>query len=347
MTHHHTLEMSTNLPALLAGRWRFILVLAFASVIIFLGLFHSSLSLSAPSLLIHDVGHASASAAQNETLGFGQIFVLTEDYSTWRAQGLREAAKFTGIRLTIPVQPHMPDEQSGHETALFLEDDVDFGMDIKAQMQLVSEAILGFASKRYADNEVSDYPYGKDWDVLWIGHYGVEVTQNTREVSYTDPFALDWGLLTSTFTDYYELRLPPKDSEQPKELQQRLLLNAAPMSTYAFALTRSNAERLIRKLKDAPVQRFDIALHTGCKGLEHRCVVPAPALLHHHKVTGDQSILNSAAEQNGARDLPWWRGQHTYTYNIEWSARCNAGRVGEKIGDRWQCMPGTYDAYDD
>ena len=220
-------------------------------------------------------------------------------------------------------------------------------MDIKAQMQLVSEAILGFASKRYADNEVSDYPYGKDWDVLWIGHYGVEVTQNTREVSYTDPFALHWDHLTSTFTNYYELRLPPKVKEQPKELQQRLLLGAAPMSTYAFALTRSNAERLVRKLKNRPVQRFDVALHIGCKGLEHKCVVPAPALMHHHKVAGQGSIVNSAAEQNVAYDLPWWRDQHKYTYNIEWSARCNAAQVGEKLGDRWQCMPGRYDAYDE
>ena len=58
-----------------------------------------------------------------------------------------------------------------------------------------------------------------------------------------------------------------------------------------------------------------------------------------------QSLGKSGNLDDDKHDLNWWRTRHKYTYNIEWSARCNAAGVGEKIGKRWQCMPGKYDPY--
>jgi hypothetical protein len=75
-------------------------------------------------------------------------------------------------------------------------------------------------------------PYGDEWDVLWIGHCGVEYPSRTLVSHHDDPHSMLWGSLTSQFNGYYEV--------QSTNLQQsqQLLDNVAPLSTYAFAVTR-------------------------------------------------------------------------------------------------------------
>ncbi|KAK5169029.1 uncharacterized protein LTR77_006338 [Saxophila tyrrhenica] len=317
---------------------------------------------------------ASLPSSLNATLGFGALYVLTEDTSTWRVQGLLSAAKLTGLRFTIPVQQRPTDSdisvhlngdevatvldeiravlnyislletflRSGRETALFVEDDVDFGIHIKAQMGNISSTILAQTAtaediSAEGDDQpplFSQYPYGKDaWDVLWIGHFGLEYTTKTKVWDYRDPQALPWDRLTSKFNNYYQ-------QQAGASKDQQILQNVAPMATYAFALTRPAAERLLRILREGKAQKFDLALHIQCKGLDMLCLAPAPGVMHHHKVEGQRSLLSEGTKGDGKHDLGWWRYRHKYTYNVEWSARCNAEHVGERVGDRWQCMPG-------
>ena len=335
-----------------------------------------------------DISSQSAqpsSPATNKTLGFGAIYVLTEDQSTWRVQGIKKAAKLTGLQLKIPTQRHLSDSKvyeyldgdepttvlneiravvnylglleafikSGHETALFLEDDVDFGIDIKPQLEILSNLIqswyMGQRGKQDHDvtqeqliEELIRYPYGINiWDVLWLGHYGVEFTNDPGIIHYDDPYALPWERLTSNFNNYYATLRP--DPEHPEsKAQQQLMLGSAPMGSYGFALTRETAQKLVYDIRSQRSQQFDFALHVKCKGQELRCAAPVPALMHHHKVVGETSILHSSAG-DVKEDLAWWRNSHKYTYNIEYSARCNAEHVGEQLDDRWQCMPGRYD----
>ncbi len=125
-------------------RMTFVLLISFSIVRYYLYFDKSSTGLTSPS---------------NATLGFGALYVLTEDTATWRVQGLLSAAKLTELRFTIPVQKRPTDQdillhlkgdsattvldeiravlnyisllegflRSGYETALFVEDDVDFG----------------------------------------------------------------------------------------------------------------------------------------------------------------------------------------------------------------------------
>lgn len=171
---------------------------------------------------------------------------------------------------------------------------------------------------------------------MWIGHFGVEYTSKTKTWKYQDPQALPWDRLTSKFNNFYEMTQPHQD--------QQILHNIAPMASYAFALTQPAAERLVWKLREDKAQKFDLALHIQCKGLDMLCVAPAPGVMHHHKVDGQRSLSGNGNKNDGKHDLGWWRYKHKYTYNIDWSARCNAERVGERIGDKWQCMPGLHDA---
>lgn len=314
--------------------------------------------------------------ADNATLGFGAIFVLTEDTHTWRVQGLRKAAELVDLDLTVPIQPRKTDKEvydylqgdklsdhldnakavmsyiallqqfidTGYETALFFEDDVDFSIMIREQMSVLADAISA------PDTNTSNLldPYSKaSWDILWLGHFGIEFTEKTQISNYEDPHALPWAALTSTFNNYYQ------QQGQSGSTQQQLAHNIAPLSTYAWATTRSHAQLLVEELASIRAQKFDVYLHIQCRGLRQRCVAPIPELMHHHRVSGSQSIgrpgIASTTEgltwwQNllnrGRREsLDWWRDATKHTYNVEWSARCNAAQSGKRLGDRWQCLP--------
>lgn len=338
-----------------------------------------------PTSRIRPADSHCASSARNQTLGFGAIYVLTEDTTTWRVQGLHQAAKLAGLRLTIPVQRRPSDQQlnaylegdeaehvldeiravlnyislletfikAGHETALFVEDDVDFSINIESQMGSISQTVLeqtspaneqeraGMTNVNLEEHLLED-PYGNHgWDVFWIGHFGIEYTTNSQTWTYTDPHALPWDHLTSAFNNYYETQADVE--AQSQEQPQHIIHSVAPMATYAFALTRGAAQKLVSKLRNERAQKFDYALHRHCKGLDLTCMAPVPGVMHHHKVAGEKSINVAGTQNDGKYDLEWWRNQHKYTYNIEWSARCNAAGVGERLGNRWQCMPGRYD----
>lgn len=370
--------MLANISPSALGQKRFLVLLASGAVIFLFALYHISGSLSSTPAFFSSTG---VYGAQNSTLGFGAIYVLAETDRTWRVQGLRKAANLVGIKLTVPLRPHASDDEvrhylagdqsitvfneiravmnyislldifiaSGAETALFVEDDVDFGVNIKAQMQFLSDVMLKHTGQAPPEDATGAsakafrYPYGKDWwDLFWIGFYGIEALPQTEVVSYSDSFALPWERLTSKFNDYFE-RIRSEIKATGQDQPQQLVITAAPMGTYAFALTRQNAQRIVGMLRKKRVQQFDLALHIDCKGLVHRCVAPTPPLMHHHRVFGQKSIVEAGTQNDGLHDLDWWRHQHKYTYNVEWSARCNAAGAGEQLGDRWQCMPGRYD----
>ena len=71
--------------------------------------------------------------------------------------------------------------------------------------------------------------------------------------------------------------------------------------------------------------------------------MPVPEFFHHHRTVGEVDIDRQGNGSVQRKDLEWWRGVHKYTYNVEWSARCNAAKAGEKLGERWQCLPGKHD----
>jgi hypothetical protein len=322
-----------------------------------------------------DVPQLLWNGADNATLGFGGIIVLTENTRTWRVQGLLRAAELVGLSLTVPVQMPKTEQDvhdylkgdkldshvdsvkatlnyiallqqfidTGYETALFLEDDIDFSLMIRTQMLILADAMSSNTSDPLD-------PYSKaDWDVLWLGHYGVEFTEQTQISHYVDPHALPWASLTSKFNNYYQQQVPAERDSGSST--QQLARNIAPMSSYAWATTRTHAKWLVDELTSSHAQEFDVRLHIHCRGLRQRCVAPIPELMHHHRVSGSKSIgkagITSSKERLGwwqswlshGQNIDWWRDATKHTYNIEWSARCNAAKSGERSGDRWQCLP--------
>jgi hypothetical protein len=318
--------------------------------------------------------------ADNSTLGFGGIFVLTENTHTWRVQGLQKAAALVGLDLTVLVQTPKTEKDvedylkgdeldchidfvkatlsylnllqqfigTGLETGLFVEDDVDFSIMIRSQMTILADTL----STSEANSSDPSDPYKRaDWDVLWLGHFGLEFTEQTRISHYTDPHALPWSSVKSNFNNYYQQQEAAE--KQSGQTSQQVAHNVAPLSTYAWATTRTHAQWLVDELTSTRAKKFDVGLHILCRGLRQRCIAPVPELMHHHKVSGSKSIGRPGSFRSDqgltwwqrslnwykGHGLEWWRDATKHTYNIEWSARCNAAESGERSGDRWQCLP--------
>ena len=140
-------------------------------------------------------------AAKNRTLGFSTIFALTTN-TTWRVQGPKAAANLTGIDVEFFHPRKVPEEEveifrtsvegkeigrgkalawlahleliqhivdAGLETALIVEDDVDWDVYIREQVFQVAEAfgsrVAVLEGKERPGDKVGDvmYPYGMEW----------------------------------------------------------------------------------------------------------------------------------------------------------------------------------------
>ncbi|KAF5859789.1 hypothetical protein ETB97_002452 [Aspergillus alliaceus] len=135
-------------------------------------------------------------SAGNATLGFQSILALSTGPS-WRTRGLFAAANLTGLSIQVPPQPPIhpdlvrifetmgPEEiqhpahgasiawlahldiikytiQADLDTALIIEDDVDWDVSIRSQMIQIAESVRNLTKI----DTFEPAPYGRDWDVL-------------------------------------------------------------------------------------------------------------------------------------------------------------------------------------
>lgn len=197
---------ASRLPSLYA-------LLALGLVTLFL-YYHNGTARSSPSYPIANYPTGD-STATNATLGFGGLWAVSGPGSP-RRDHLEQAAKVTGLELTIPVQTTWTDEDvdnfkwpnktesqvttgtvkawlshhvvlreflaSGQETALIFEDDVDWDIRLKSvQVPLAQRAARSLGSKAV---DPAKYPWGapQDWDLLYLGHCGDYLNMITRGV---------------------------------------------------------------------------------------------------------------------------------------------------------------------
>ncbi|RMX83463.1 hypothetical protein D0868_15655 [Hortaea werneckii] len=151
-------------------------------------------------LLRVSADESTPTASKAARLGFDEILVVTAGFHDWRAQGLKAAAERTGLAVTFLQQPPWTDKQKkafhrgdkyeswsipgstgcwlGHlhalryflstkqTTALILEDDADWDVEIKAQVVRAQDYL------RKLTEPAADSLWGTEWDVLYLGHCG-------------------------------------------------------------------------------------------------------------------------------------------------------------------------------
>ncbi|KAK9235097.1 hypothetical protein V1525DRAFT_434994 [Lipomyces kononenkoae] len=148
---------------------------------------------------------ALAKHARNASLGFGEIVYISMPGRTDRQDAMNMLAWFSGITLklmpgvdgTVVPPKAIPDSapkdipasvlgcfrahanawqyllQTGMETLLIFEDDIDWDANIKNTMERLSLQMQNSKIRQQlpSDYERQNAPYGIDWDVLYLGSY--------------------------------------------------------------------------------------------------------------------------------------------------------------------------------
>ncbi|OAP56638.1 hypothetical protein AYL99_08750 [Fonsecaea erecta] len=287
----------------------------------------------------------------NPEHNFEKLLVLSSRDS-WRTRGLQAAANLSGLDFTIPTQPHNPEDviyafedmglnsgattpkhgsaaawvahldllkyiiSAGFETVLVVEDDVDWDVRIKKQVQLVSDNM-----RRYTLVPDSDpTPYGTDWDVLWLGHCGAAIDDWVAPgLKYADDTRIATEQYASWSTQFLVDHLP--------EGHRQVQISTMTVCTFAYGVTKTSAQKILSLLARGADEAFDVALSHRCRSRELRCLVVNPQLMHHYEPPKDHGYLSPVDEGDGdgqAGNEADFESVKGHTLNIVRSARCSA-----------------------
>lgn len=242
------------------------------------------------------------------------------------------AAALTKLEITIPSQPiwtdqdvasiQAPEHSSlnrgsvlawlGHrnalesfledsaETALIMEDDVDWDVRIRAQ-QIPQTA---YAIRELLSSNDERYYGSPDlWDIIWLGHCG-------------DFFNATRGSEIPSIKSFKDTAMPDIDDLHPwtrdflheigaHDNQQRLVhASVRPLCTFAYAITRLAARKVLEDLAvsepvrdpSRPCTAYDVRLLEGCREEGLRCITVNPELFHHNDL--DSEIARATENQD-------------------------------------------------
>lgn len=253
-----------------------------------------------------------------DQMQFESIFVVSPNKSlggetVWRQEGMIRAANFTGLTIHIPPQPNFPlslnttpwltpglrakiKEDTGEDgklhngqlmsrlghlnvlhgmldanisTAIIMENDGDWGVEIKSQTPNIASAIRSLTSSN--DSDTDAYPWGTNFDLIALGHCGAG--RSSPFLSINDSTALPPEL-------YSKLRDPGHAVPEHGRLVYK---TSGAVCTYAYAVNRKGAEKLIASLQDANGP-WDLLVSGQCDDNEDFwCGAVAPEVFHHQR----------------------------------------------------------------
>ena len=245
----------------------------------------------------------------------------------------------------------------GYQSALIVEDDVDWDVRLKDQLSQFAEGIHLLEDARMTDAKPSSLyvdprnlltardaanPYGNGWDLLWLGHCGTRFPEEHRDpgvsqtravllddvtVPETQHLAFDWG------SNQLELGYPN---------HTRVIHHTAEnVCSLAYAVTQRTARQLLWKLSlDRLTGPIDVALRNYCdrgdEGPIRNCYTAQPAYFEHHRPSGSTSRFSDINEDVNPKHNP-----QPYTNNIRLSVRLNLGRLTDGKTDLLDQFPDT------
>ena len=306
--------------------------------------------------------------AANDTLGFQKILALSKGPS-WRSRGLEAAAKITNLTIEIPLQSSFTEEfvnafmeigppESKHpgrgsalawlahldlikffiasdlDTAMIMEDDVDWDTAIKEQMSLFSDAVRNFSQVDTNDPA----PYGRSWDILWPGHCGELTRDSTVRLEFNDttlgrPKPLD------SYVGFSEFAINNAKGANIKTGYRAVQMAVFPVCSFAYALNRENAQKVLTWAGRGQDEAFDVVLNRGCRERHLNCITVNPELMHHYIPPDGYGYISSVKAGDGKGggseegDFESVKGQ---TANIIHSARCEALFEDTCLQPPWQ-----------
>ncbi|OCK77356.1 glycosyltransferase family 25 protein [Lepidopterella palustris CBS 459.81] len=310
--------------------------------------FHYNQYASSEPLPLHHVFEPA-----NSTLGFGAILAVSPPEST-RRYNLLQAANVTELDITIPELPRWTEKDeiefrkksvdipqiprsmifawmshlrvlewfltSGLETALIIEDDMDWDIRLRSlQAPRVAASIRSFFSTPREPNPATKpnttaspppyhhpspstpdrFYYGDPsaWDILYLGHFD-------RWSWPSQPVGVGVQTPSSLTSQPYTLipdpTLPPRYNMHPTVASLLTALGVPPATrvlhpsrvtygSWAYGVTRASAAKIITDAVAGPgcekwaLDAFDQAMLKACQKGRVRCWVVFPELMHHRE----------------------------------------------------------------
>ncbi|KAH7135821.1 glycosyltransferase family 25 protein [Dendryphion nanum] len=192
-----------------------------------------------------------------------------------------------------------------------------------SQVQLAKRSSLPFSGRRIPKQD----PYGRDWQVLWLGHCGAALPP-------ASPSSPNRIMISDDSTVPEPQYLKPMTNANPDPFgslypsHTRLVHRAnTTLCTIAYAVTQAGARRIlyefaIREL----VKGYDFALSDYCNGLTRGatkatmplCITVQPPLFSHH--FSERGVSDIMAPGKGGKAPEGTR-------YIKWSVRMNLERL--------------------
>ena len=279
---------------------------------------------------------------------FEQILVLSHGPS-WRTRGLAAAASLTGLQYTIPPQPPVhPDlrdafakiggKEKDHptpggsrawlahldlikhvyqlnlQTALIIEDDIDWDVSLPFQMKSISSAIRDLT---HTDG-YAGWPYGKEWDLIWLGHCGEFWEEEFETVIFEDIAVCPHDQYYGWARDYIS-RIP--------EGKRGVYWSSNPVCSFAYALSHDGARKILELVGAGQGEAFDVKLMGECKAGNIKCISVIPEVFHQYFPAEGFDVKSlkdiGDGETPGAEEEDFEPIMGS-TENIVYSARCQA-----------------------
>ncbi|KAL4951570.1 hypothetical protein BDW69DRAFT_169790 [Aspergillus filifer] len=314
---------------------------------------------------------------KNGTLGFEAIFAINLPSRVDKRDNIIIGASASGLHIEIidattpeQIDPktypynwnhaiHRPIEYAARRShlnvmqrilsdrlasAIVMEDDADWDVTLKTQLQSFALAVRALQSQIPISTHTvanpttaKSSPYGDNWDILWLGHCGIEC-------SHTAPYYLTPHDPTvpppESFLPYW--RDPPPHERPPTARMTCPITDG--VCSIVYAVSFRGAQRILAALSSNPSglaeqidigAEFDVSLGRMCGAGYLRCYAPYPALTGGYMAAGSAS---KGSDINGpgaeAQDESKREGlmQSPFSHGVMYSTMLNIKRIlaGEK-----------------
>ena len=201
-------------------------------------------------------------------------------------------------------------------TALIFEDDADWDVDLRNQLEQFAQGSRYISSSWHGPTELKSKvsPYGEDWDLLWLGHCGVDYhSADTRQFIISNDPTVPSPRRRVNYQDVPDMSGFSNST--------RLVLRVGEgVCVFGYALSYRGAQKLLLAHSTATFMHpFDISVRVLCSepnGM--KCIGVYPSIIGTHKAAGNvaaDSDINSEKNQ-GVR-------KKGFTNNVVRSTRLN------------------------
>ena len=295
---------------------------------------------------------------RNETLGFGNVYVVNMQKRMDKLDAMKLTASLTGFNFEIipavdgskvsakVLSTDFP-EGDNHDgqigcwrshlsfahkiiehrlaSAMIIEDDADWDVALRSQLEYValgSQALLETPKKGAPFS-----PYGDGWDMIWLGHCGSQpINDDFRRFLMKNDPTVPPPSHRANWADVV-------DMSQYDNSTRVMYFSKGGTCTYAYGLSYHGAQKLLKWLSmDIYGKALDFGLHDMCSkpARNFKCIGIFPQVVGEHKGAGGAN-KDSDIGPGGTQSR-----KKGFSFNIVHSTRLNAdalidGRVGDVV----------------